>query len=304
MIRGRNFEVPLAAGMLVAAVIGALLAARAGLGGSGSGEPPGITGGVSSADAWALPSDSLLGFVRIPAGAFLMGSDASVDPLAYENERWSPDQAQGSVDLPEFFIGRHEVTAAQYEAFARSTGRPSQRPAPRPPDHPATEVSWPDALAYGRWLQARLLEWSGTPPPLRLRLEEGWIVTLPTEAQWEKAARGADGRVYPWGDQPRADRANLRSRGARPVGSFPCPECPYDLRDLIGNVWEWTRSPLQPYPYDPANDRNTLQADALWVIRGGAFSDTEQNARAATRGGADPGARRPFMGFRLVLTPE
>jgi formylglycine-generating enzyme required for sulfatase activity len=72
---------------------------------------------------------------------------------------------------------------------------------------------------------------------------------------------------------------------------------------MSGNVWEWTRSPFQAGPYDPPNDRIDLEADALWIMRGGSFSDSAQNVRAAVRGGADPGARRPFIGFRLVLTP-
>jgi formylglycine-generating enzyme required for sulfatase activity len=71
---------------------------------------------------------------------------------------------------------------------------------------------------------------------------------------------------------------------------------------MSGNVWEWTRSPYQPYPFDPGDDGGTVQSDALWVMRGGAFNDTEQMARATTRGGADPGVRRPFIGFRIVLT--
>jgi formylglycine-generating enzyme required for sulfatase activity len=71
---------------------------------------------------------------------------------------------------------------------------------------------------------------------------------------------------------------------------------------MSGNVWEWTRSPYQPYPYDESDDREGLDAEALWVMRGGAFNDGPQNVRAAVRGGADPGARRPFIGFRVVLT--
>jgi formylglycine-generating enzyme required for sulfatase activity len=70
---------------------------------------------------------------------------------------------------------------------------------------------------------------------------------------------------------------------------------------MSGNVWEWTRSPYQAYPYDESDDREGLDEDALWVMRGGSFSDQEQNIRTAIRGGADPGVRRPFIGFRLVI---
>ncbi len=86
------------------------------------------------------------------------------------------------------------------------------------------------------------------------------------------------------------------------MGSFDCPECPFGLFDMSGNVWELTRSLYQPYPYDPSDDREDLEADALWVMRGGHFGDPERNVRAALRGGVDPGARRPFIGFRAVIS--
>jgi formylglycine-generating enzyme required for sulfatase activity len=162
-------------------------------------------------------------------------------------------------------------------------------------------VTWPDALAYCRWLESTLKQSPHTPPGLQELLRDGWHVGLPSEAQWEKAARGTDGRVYPWGDQPRRDRANFGRSTTLPVGSFPCAECAHGVSDMSGNVWEWTRSPYQPYPFDPADDRKNLEADALWVMRGGSFADAERNVRAAIRGGADPGARRPFIGFRIVL---
>ena len=257
------------------------------------------------ADAWFLPDDDSLGFVEIPAGPFTMGSDPAADRRAFENERWSVGQTQGSVDLPAFAIGRYEVTVAQFRAFADAAGVAVEAEALRgPPDHPVGSVSWPDALAYCRWLEETLWNWSGTPPAVRRRLDAGWRVTLPSEAEWEKAARGTDGRVYPWGDAPRRDRANFGGAdGTTPAGSFDCPECPFGLRDMSGNVWELTRSPYQPYPYDETDDAADLAADALFVMRGGSFTDPEGNVRAAVRGGADPGVRRPFIGFRVVITP-
>jgi formylglycine-generating enzyme required for sulfatase activity len=253
-------------------------------------------------DVGYLPADDLLGFVEIPAGTFLMGSDPNRDPLAFENERWSKTAAQGTVDLPAFFIGRFEVTVAQYGAFVDATNRPADEQTFRAAaNHPVTFVTWPDALAYGRWLESMLKGSPRTPPRIQQLLRDGWHITLPSEAHWEKAARGGDGRIFPWGDQPRRDRANYGGTATMPVGSFPCPECPYDIADLSGNVWEWTQSPYQPYPFDPSDDRQNLEQDALWVMRGGSFSDPERNVRAAIRGGADPGARRPFIGFRLAL---
>jgi formylglycine-generating enzyme required for sulfatase activity len=163
-------------------------------------------------------------------------------------------------------------------------------------------VSWPDALEYCRWLSKALEQSPAAPPAIKALLRSGWRVTLPTEAEWEKAARGADRRIYPWGDEPLRTRANIKGSGTTPVGQFPCPECPYGLADMSGNVWEWTSSPYQPYPYDPGDDRNNLGDDALWVIRGGAFTDDARLARTTARTGADPGARRAFIGFRVALS--
>lgn len=256
------------------------------------------------ADAWFLPDEPLLGFVEIPAGPFTMGSDPTRDRLAFDIERWSPTSGQGTVELPAYYVGRYEVTVAQFAAFVRATGyRVVDESALRGDwREPVTGVAWTDAIAYARWLEAALRSWDGAPPELAARLAEGWQVRLPSEAQWEKAARGADARIWPWGNEPRRDRANFGGRGPAPVGSFDCPECPYGLADMAGNVWEWTRSPYQPYPFDPSGSRVDLEAEALWVMRGGSFSDGEQNVRAAVRGGADPGARRPFIGFRVVIS--
>ena len=258
------------------------------------------------ADAWFLPDDDLLGFVEIPAGPFTMGSDPAVDPRAFENERWSAGQAQGSVDLPAYAIGRYEVTVAQFRAFADASGSTFAPETLRGVlDEPVGSVSWPDALTYCRWLEATLRDWPDTPQRLREWLDAGWRITLPSEAEWEKAARGTNGRVYPWGDVPRRDRANFGgANGPTAAGSFECPECPFGLSDMSGNVWELTRSPYQPYPYDESDDAGDLTADALFVMRGGSFMDPEGNVRAAIRGGADPGVRRPFIGFRIVITPS
>jgi formylglycine-generating enzyme required for sulfatase activity len=243
----------------------------------------------------ARPAIELSGFVEIPAGPFTMGADPKRDPHAYDNERWPGPEGVGVVEVPAFYIAQHEVTVAQFAAFARATGwKVDPQALAGPPTHPVAFVSWPDALAYCRWLETTL----------KGRLPAGWRVTLPTEAQWEKAARGTDRRAYPWGHEPRRDRANFSGTATTPVGQFPCPECPYPLFDMSGNVWEWTSSPNQPYPYDPADDRANLGADALWVMRGGHYADGPRNVRTTTRGVADPGARRPFIGFRVVLAPR
>jgi formylglycine-generating enzyme required for sulfatase activity len=241
-------------------------------------------------------------FVEIPAGPFTMGADPATDPRAFDNEKWSATAGEGTVDLPAFFIGRHEVTVVQFAAFLQATGTKADAGTTSAfPSQPVTFVSWPNAIAYCRWLESTLAKAPGAAGD---RVRAGWRVTLPTEAQWEKAARGGDRRAYPWGDQPRKDRGNFEGTGVTAVGQFACPECPYGLADMSGNVWEWTSSPYQPYPYDPSDDRANLDADALWVMRGGHFGDPARQVRTTTRGAADPGARRAFIGFRVALVQK
>ena len=240
----------------------------------------GATAVLKSANQVSLPE-----FVDIPAGPFTMGADRARDPQAFDNERWPGASGTGSVDVGAFAISRHEITVAQFSTFARATNwRGDPRALEGPATHPVRFVSWPDAVAYCRWLSRQL----------------GRAVRLPTEAEWEKAARGTDRRIYPWGNEPRRDRANFEGPGTTAAGQFPCPECAHGLADMSGNVWEWTSSPYQPYPYDPSDDRTNLGADALWVIRGGHFGDPAGLVRTTARTGADPGARRPFIGFRVV----
>jgi formylglycine-generating enzyme required for sulfatase activity len=256
-------------------------------------------------DAFYLPDDPLLGFVEIPAGPFVMGSDPRLDEMAFENERWSGESFQGRPDLDTYYIGRYEVTAAQFRAFVRATAYAADPESLRgAPDHPVSYVSWTDAVAYARWLDGKLRELSRMPDLIRRRLEAGWHVGLPDEAQWEKAARGTDGRVFPWGNTPDRARANFASSGTTSVGSFPCVECVFPIADMSGNVWELTRSPYQPYPFDPDGDWRNPDADALLAMRGGSFQDAENNVRAAVRGGVDPGARRAFIGFRLAIAMD
>ena len=305
----RKATVPLAALGLVTAVWVAL--SRAGslpqspliiddIANGNLGEVPGFL-----AEAWQLPDDPLLGFVEIAAGSFLMGSDAVIDPMAFDIERWSSTNAQAVLELPTYYIGRFEVTVAQMRSFVQATGYPIDGQAlGGAPGHPATFISWPDALAYSRWLDEILRTSPDTPEVLSTLLEDGGQVTLPTEAEWEKAARGSDGRIYPWGSEPRPDRATYQARGTTAVGSHQCPECPFGLSDMAGNVWEWTRSPYQPYPYDPIDDFEDLENESLWVMRGGSFTDPAHFVRGANRGGADPGARRAFIGFRIAISPS
>lgn len=251
-----------------------------------------------------LPDDERLGFVPIEAGPFTMGSNPASDRMAYGNERWSRIRRQGEVTLPRYYMARHEVTVDQFRAFVDSTAYTVAGDAWRGrANHPVTQVSWTDAVNYARWLQTTLLESDHTPAQIRERLASGWQLTLPSEAEWEKAARGTDGRIFPWGSQPRRGYANFDNTDTVPVGSMNCIRCAYGLQDMAGNVWELTRSPMQPYPYDPDDDFEDLESEALWVMRGGSYSDRVNNIRTAVRGAVDPGARRDNIGFRLALVP-
>jgi len=256
-----------------------------------------------NADAWYLPADDMLGFVEIPAGEFIMGSNPALDNMAYENERWSPTRRQGSVDLPAYYISRYEVTVAQFNAYKIATSKNTTAGAENVSGNfPIMNVTWAEAVEYSRWLEEQMKASNLTPSAIRQLLNDGASVTLPTEPEWEKAARGTDGRIFPWGSEPSSQFANFGGTEIASVGSKPCPSCSYGLSDMSGNVWEFTRSPLQDYPYTTEDDFDDLGSDPIWVMRGGAYSDQINNVRAALRGGVDPGVRSPTIGFRLVVS--
>ena len=232
-----------------------------------------------------------------------MGSNPALDRLAYENERWSSSRRQGSVELADFYIGKLEVTLAQFWAYAQERPTLADKiPEDEPGNTPITNITWPEALGYARWLQGKMESSPNTPEELRSYLASGARISLPSEAEWEKAARGTDGRLFPWGNTPSMEFANYGSSTLLPVGSKPCDQCAFGLQDMSGNVWELTRSPLQAYPYTADDDAANLAEDALWVMRGGSFADGVGNIRAAVRGGVDPGVRNNTIGFRLVIT--
>ena len=148
------------------------------------------------ADAWYLPDEPLLGFVEIPAGLFLMGSDPMKDQSADKDE-----QPQHTVRLNIYWISRYPTTAAQFRAFIKDTGQEArfQNRWQGKDNHPIVDVTWSEALAYCDWLTEKLRAWAGTPERLKDILIKGGRVTLPSEAEWEKAARGSEGRIFPWG---------------------------------------------------------------------------------------------------------
>ncbi|MBI3961514.1 MAG: formylglycine-generating enzyme family protein [Deinococcus sp.] len=218
-------------------------------------------------------------FVLVPAGSFTMGSDSG----------GSDERPVHTVTLQDYYIMRTEVTVAQYERFVQATGR--RRPSYRNSgaDFPATDVDWNDAAAFCAWLG------QGT----------GFGTRLPTEAEWEKAARGTDGRVYPWVNS--FDASRLNSSGSQdgfgdiaPVGQFPSGASPYGALDMAGNVWEWTSSLYQAYPYSATDGRENPSASGNRVFRGGSFNFVASFVRSAVRAPFDPTGRGSNVGFRCV----
>jgi len=176
-------------------------------------------------------------------------------------------------------------------------------------------VTWYEAVAYCHWLTERLQVsglkfqvWrDGQPETLSLE-PETLTVRLPSEAEWEKAARGTEGRMFPWGGESDSDRANYVDTGigtTSMVGCFPGGASPYGVEDLSGNVWEWTRSLYREYPYDRGDGREDLEAgrDVLRMLRGGAFSLEARYVRCAFRFRDLPNLRFRYFGFRVVASP-
>jgi len=223
--------------------------------------------------------------IRIPAGEFLMGT----------NERFSDEGPQHSVRLDAYFIDRYEVTNLQYRKFIDETHRRApqhfdHRQVPEgKADHPVTFVTWYDARDYCAWAGKR----------------------LPTEAEWEKAARGTAGRVFPWGDEFDIRKANTPVRWGRvgvegdttPVGAFPEGASPYGLYDMAGNVWEWTDSWYLAYPGNATRSEN--YGEIYKVLRGGSWWDCSFykcgiSAPSYNRSFFNPRVKNNTFGFRCA----
>jgi formylglycine-generating enzyme required for sulfatase activity len=228
-------------------------------------------------------------WVRLEGGPFDMGS----------NQGGAGEKPVHRVTLSPFRISRYPVTNADYAAYLRDTGRqpPDSWPGGEVPEgkasHPVVDVSWSDAEAFCTWLSRRLGAGGG---------EQG-VVQLPTEAQWEFAARGKEGRKYPWGEEePDAERANYGGRvgDTTPVGSYPRGATPDGVHDLAGNVWEWCRDWSGPYGDEEQSDPTGPERGASRVLRGGSFHNVPRSLRGAFRYFAHPERRYGFIGFRVV----
>jgi formylglycine-generating enzyme required for sulfatase activity len=241
--------------------------------------------------------DVMIDWVEIPAGVLVQGTPIDdIDALAAAHadigvERsWIAKEApRHEVALSAFAIARTPVTVEQWSRFADDVGLPPP-PQSHGPNHPIDGIPWAAANQFCVWLADKY----------RLRAR------LPTESEWERAARGGDAREYPWGDRyepGRANLADLRLRKTTPVGSFPRGASPFGILDLAGNVDEWTATIYEPYPGAPpdtpsAADANSVATDPH-VTRGGGFIHNRDLARCARRHGLFAPARG--AGFRLVL---
>jgi formylglycine-generating enzyme required for sulfatase activity len=233
--------------------------------------------------------------VIIPAGKFWMGTDRLALELAGLTwQDWmKPETPYHQVYLPTYGISRYPVTNAEYARFVEATGHGPPphwegRHPPRGSDHPVVRITWHDAMAYCRWLSE----------------VTGGSFRLPSEAEWEKAARGSDGRLWPWGNSWDPARCNAQRTldSTTPVGQYSTKgDSLYGVADMAGNVWEWCSSLYGPYPYDPDDGREDPEAEGRRVLRGGSWNSRLQYyARCAYRARHDPDLCYDDIGFRCT----
>ena len=221
--------------------------------------------------------------IYIPPGEFIMGS--------LEGEGDSDEHPQHRVYLDGYFIGKYEVTVAQFRKFCEETGyKMPEQPSWNKDKHPVVNVTWEDAVEYCKWAGLR----------------------LPTEAEWEKAARGTDGRKYPWGNHEpyyngryyaNYDPGNYSEDGYKytaPVGSYPHGASPYGCMDMAGNVWEWCYDWYDEdyYRNSPYRNPKGPSSGTSRVCRGGSWNCSAKSVRCASRSRGSPSYGWGFLGFR------
>jgi formylglycine-generating enzyme required for sulfatase activity len=217
--------------------------------------------------------------VEIPAGEFIMGNDGGDDD----------EKPAHTVTLEAFEIDKFEVANADFAKFVEETGYQTEvektgevgwrRYTEGRDNHPVVKVTWNDANAYCEWAGKR----------------------LPTEAEWEKAAKGEEGFIYPWGNEWDPAKTNAKERGIRDtvsVGSFPEGASPYGVFDMAGNVWEWTADWYQAYP--DSVYQSEYFGEKFKVTRGGGWFQAADLVTTSNRSATDPSAANDDLGFRCA----
>jgi formylglycine-generating enzyme required for sulfatase activity len=245
-------------------------------------------------------------FMCVPTGTFIMGS------------KREEEKPQHNLEIPyDYWMARFPVTNEIYNAYVQAKGIAHPASVDRRiikwndensntefynnwdniTDHPVLYISWKDALIYCEWLDSIYKD----------ELPFGLVLRLPTEAEWEKAARGTDGRLYPWGNKFDRYRCNTQEAGLRstsPVEVYsPQGDSPYGVADMSGNIWQWTRSLFKQYPYDPDDGRENLKTPGYRVMRGSTFSDTAKFSLITARIKLDPNNGGSLGSFRVCLAP-
>ena len=239
----------------------------------------------------AAPSFQSTEMITIAPGEFTMGSTGKDIAWAAQTffseslDYYRDETPAHSVNLQAYKIDVTEVTMKQYRSYREQTGVPAPKFMDNErfnqDDQPVVGVSWQEAADYCATLGKR----------------------LPTEAEWEKAARGTDGRFYPWGNQPDETQANVRGkkdgfRYSAPVGVKTFGASPYGIHDMAGNVWEWTADWYQPHPGN--THPNDFYGEQFKVIKGGSWFSNMDLARIPVRGKSLPDRRNNFLGFRCA----
>jgi toxoflavin biosynthesis protein ToxD len=229
-------------------------------------------------------------FIKIPSGKLIIGSKDD-NPLAFTWEK-----PQHTLELPEFWMAKFPLTNEEYAASISKESHPVQNWGKKK-NHPVVNVYRSEALQYCAWFNQKY----------HIELEQYHLTTkLPTEVQWEKAARGEYGNEWPWGNEFDPKRCNTAESGkgnTTPVNLYPQGESPYGVADMVGNVWEWTLSVFKEYPYEIEKSREGKPGSNRRVVRGGSFFSDHSNARCACRLIVAPGLRNSDIGFRVCASP-
>jgi len=250
-----------------------------------------ITGFFCGKELYAAEDEKYPDMVRIPAGEFYMGENKYYEwvfMLAYNIY----DGPEHIVYLDEYYIDKYEVTNEQYAKFIKETGRriPISWFDSRfnQPKQPVVGIMWEDAVAYAKWVGKR----------------------LPTEAEWEKAARGTDRRLWPWGseifDAERCNVWEIKLLKTVPVGTYEKGKSPYGCYDMAGNAWEWCADWYDQnyYYYSPKNNPKGPEYGQQKVIRGGSWHYFGHFARCAARYRVPSFAQLTQIGFRCAKSVE